>query len=90
MTPGSLRSVGPPRPGSEAARRAADAHADKVERVAARLRERRDGRPLSLKKKSVSHQVPKPRDRKYGDDKVDLGDLDAILEVDPVARTCTA
>ena len=25
------------------------------------------GRPLSLKKKSVSHQVPKARDRRYRD-----------------------
>lgn len=84
------RSAGPPLRGSEAARRAAEGHAQKVERVAAQLRSRPAGRPLSLRKKSVSHQVPKPRDRKYGDDKVDLGDLDAILEIDVAARTCTA
>jgi hypothetical protein len=86
----SIRSTGLPLRGSVAARRAAERHEQKVERLAARLRDRPGGRPLSLKKKSVSHQVPKPRDRKYGDDKVDLGDLDAILEIDVDARTCTA
>jgi len=90
MTGGSWRSAAPPLRGSEAARLAAERHADKVERVAAQLRGRPGGRPLSLRKHSVSHQVPKPRDRKYGDDKVDLGELDAILEVDVAARTCTA
>jgi FAD/FMN-containing dehydrogenase len=90
MWPSSLRWTPPPVHGSEAARRAAALHSEKVDRVAAQLRARPAGRPLSLRKKSVSHQVPKPRDRKYGDDKVELGDLDAILEVDLAARTCTA
>ena len=65
-------------------------HARKVERVAAQLRAAPHGRRLSLRKKSVSHQVPKPRDRKYADDKIELGDLDAIIEIDVAARTCTA
>ena len=85
-----VSSAAPPLHGSDAARLAADRHARKVERVAAGLRSRAGGRPLSLKKKSVSHQVPKPLDRKYGDDKVDLTDLDEILEIDLDARTCTA
>ena len=75
--------------GSQAAHHAAERHARKVERVAARLRSRPAGRPLSLQKKSVSHQVPKPRDRKYSDDKLDLTDLDEILVIDVAARTCT-
>src|SRR5690348_7689621 len=83
-------SVAPPRPGSEAARLAAERHARKVERVAAFLRGHPGGRPLSRRKKAVSHQVPKPRDRKYDDDKLDLTDLDEILAVDVEARTCTA
>jgi hypothetical protein len=38
----------------------------------------------------VSHLVPKPRDKRHSDDKIDVRDLDEILEIDPVAMTCTA
>jgi hypothetical protein len=65
-------------------------HEAKVQRIA-RAFERHDGRrPLSLKKKAVSHQVPKRGDKRLSDEKIDVSDLDAILEIDPVARTCTA
>ncbi len=67
-----LRPAATPLRGSEAAHHAAARHARKIERVAARLRSHPADRPLSLRKKAVSHQVPKPRDRKYGDDKLDL------------------
>lgn len=69
---------------------AAERHARKVARVAQQLRARPPGRPVSLKKKAVSHLVPKPADKRYTDAKIDLGELDEILEIDPVARTCTA
>jgi len=65
-------------------------HEAKVERVARQLRARQSGRPLSLRKRATSHQVPKPGDRKYSDDKIDVSDLDRILEIDVAARTCTA
>jgi FAD/FMN-containing dehydrogenase len=61
-----------------------------VERIAHQLRERRSSRPLSLKKRSVSHQVPKAGDLKYSDDKLDVSDLDAILRIDPDRRICVA
>ncbi len=65
-------------------------HEEKVARVVAQLRAQRGDRPLSLRKKAPSHQVPKARDRKYSDDKIDLSDLDRILSIDVQARTCTA
>jgi FAD/FMN-containing dehydrogenase len=66
------------------------AHGDKVERIARQLRERTSTAPVSLRKRAVSHQVPKAGDLRRGDDKIDVGDLTAILAIDPVARTCTA
>jgi FAD/FMN-containing dehydrogenase len=34
--------------------------------------------------------VPKARDAKYADDRIDVGALDEILAIDPVARVCVA
>jgi len=66
------------------------AHAERVERVVAQLRAHDPSRPVSLRKRSVSHRVPKRNDATRRDDKIDLADLDQILEIDPHARTCTA
>jgi hypothetical protein len=68
----------------------ADRHAAKVGRVAAQLRARTATTPVSIKKKAVSHQVPKRDDLRHKDEKIDVTDLDEILEIDPIARTCTA
>ncbi len=65
-------------------------HRAKVERVATQLKAWPAGRPLSLKKSSPSHQVPKPGDLKYSDDKLDVSDLDAIIEIDVEGRRCVA
>ncbi len=65
-------------------------HRRKVDRVQAQLRAWPAGRPLSLQKRTPSHQVPKPGDLKYRDHKLDLSDLDAVIQIDPEARTCTA
>jgi FAD/FMN-containing dehydrogenase len=65
-------------------------HAAKVERIAQQLREHPASRPVSLRKHAPPHQVPKRHDLRRRDDKIDIGDLDAILDVDPVERTCTA
>jgi FAD/FMN-containing dehydrogenase len=68
-----------------------DRHADKVARIAATLRARAgDTAPVSLRKKGPSHQVPKAHDLRRRDDKIDISDLDEILSIDPVARTCVA
>jgi FAD/FMN-containing dehydrogenase len=65
-------------------------HREKVERIANQLRRRRSAAPVSLRKKAVSHQVPKAGDAKYSDERIDISDLDSILYIDPVARTCVA
>ncbi|MBX3198135.1 MAG: FAD-binding oxidoreductase [Labilithrix sp.] len=64
-------------------------HSAKVERIAQTLARLERG-PVSLKKKAVAHQVPKRGDKRRHDTKVDVSDLDEILEIDPVARTCVA
>ncbi len=74
---------------AEVARRN-DEHARKVRRIATQLRTRKSTAPLSMRKKAVSHQVPKAGDLRRNDEKVDLTDLDHILEIDPVRRVCVA
>jgi FAD/FMN-containing dehydrogenase len=68
----------------------ADVHRAKVDRIASQLRSRRSTRPISLRKRSVSHRVPKAADSRYTDDRIDVGALDEILSIDPVARLCVA
>src|ERR1041384_8692956 len=68
----------------------ADRHREKVERIARQLRELPPGRPASLRKNAGSHQVPKRNDLRRRDDKIDVGDLTEILEIDPVRRICVA
>lgn len=65
-------------------------HAQKVERIASQLRSHQHGTPVSLRKKSVSHQVPKAGDLRHRDTKIDISDLTEVLEIDPVRRVCIA
>src|ERR1043166_5381685 len=65
-------------------------HREKVARIAQQLRELPRGRPVSLRKKGVSHQVPKANDLRHRDRKIEVGDLTEILEIDPVKRICVA
>jgi FAD binding domain len=67
-----------------------DRHSAKLQRVADRLSRRPAGVPMSFKKSSVSHEVPRPRDARHRDEKVDVSDLDEILEIDVEGMTCTA
>jgi FAD/FMN-containing dehydrogenase len=71
---------------AEVARR----HERRVARISEQLRARRSAAPLSLRKKAVSHQVPKRDDAKYVDEQIDISDLDEILSIDPVRRVCVA
>jgi FAD/FMN-containing dehydrogenase len=89
QSPTALPKVPAPIDADEA-QRAGDRHAAKLERVVRQLRDRSRVRPVSLKKRAVSHLVPKPRDKRHTDDKIDIGDLDEILGIDPVGMTCTA
>ena len=65
-------------------------HEQKVENLSKILRERKSNSPLSFKKKAVSHQVPKPNDKTYDDEKIDLSNLDEIIEINKDELTCTA
>src|SRR5664279_2203347 len=65
-------------------------HDAKVARIVAQLRLHRGQRPLSLHKQSISHQVPKARDLRHHDAKIDVGELTEILSIDPVRRVCVA
>jgi FAD/FMN-containing dehydrogenase len=70
-----------------------EGHARKLERVVGQLRAHTaafPGTPVSFKKKAVAHQVPKRNDKRHTDRKIDVSDLDEILEIDPVRMTCTA
>lgn len=67
-----------------------DSHEEKVRRISKQLKERKSTEPLSLKKKSVSHEVPKPGDKKYSDEKLDISDLNEILHVDAERCICIA
>ena len=65
-------------------------HADKIARIVAQLKAHPPGRPVSLRKASVSHQVPKAGDLRHHDDKIDVSDLTAIVKIDPDKRICVA
>ena len=69
---------------------AKDRHAEKVARIVAQLRAHTGTRPVSLRKKAVSHQVPKAGDLRHRDDKIDITDLDEVLSIDPDKRICIA
>jgi len=65
-------------------------HAAKVARIATQLRAHPGTRPVSLRKQAPPHQVPKGRDLRRLDDKIDISDLTSIIDIDPVTRTCVA
>jgi FAD/FMN-containing dehydrogenase len=65
-------------------------HAAKIARIATQLRAHPPTRPVSLRKSAPPHQVPKAGDLRRTDSKIDISDLTAIIDIDPVAMTCTA
>jgi FAD/FMN-containing dehydrogenase len=65
-------------------------HALKVDAIARSLASRPRDAKLSLQKKEVSHQVPKGRDLRRFDHKVDVRGLDRIIAIDVEERTCEA
>lgn len=77
-------------PEGERSRAAAELrHQEKVARIANALANADGAGPISLRKRAVSHEVPKGWDLRHRDAKVDVRDLDEILSIDPVRRTCT-
>jgi hypothetical protein len=69
---------------------AEERHARRVERVAGELAAQPRDRPVTIHKKAVSHLVPKRYDARRQHDRIDISDLDEILDIDPVAKMCTA
>jgi FAD/FMN-containing dehydrogenase len=65
-------------------------HATSVRRIGRQLAGRDGNTKVSLRKRSVSHQVPKAGDRRRFDPKIDIGELNRILHVDPLERICVA
>ena len=66
-------------------------HEQKVARIAAALKEAHDrGSRVDWRKRSVSHFVPNPFVRDDDVPRVDVRDLDEVLEIDAEARTCRA
>ncbi|NTV23394.1 MAG: FAD-binding oxidoreductase, partial [Nanoarchaeota archaeon] len=65
-----------------------DDHDSKVARISSFLKNRKSKKPVSIYKKSVSHQVPKPGDAKKNTDKIDVSGLNNILNIDPDSKTC--
>jgi len=65
-------------------------HEQKINRIIKQLKERKSTKPVSLKKKAVSHEVPKPSDKRHSDEKIDLSDLNEILYINTEKRICIA
>ncbi len=65
-------------------------HEEKLARICEQLKNQSSDGHLSLQKDGVSHFVPNPNDPKHKDRKVNVRDLNQILEIDPKAKTCTA
>jgi len=65
-------------------------HEQKINRILKQLKERESTKPVSLKKKAVSHEVPKPSDKRHSDEKIDLSDLNEILYINTEKRICIA
>ena len=65
-------------------------HAETVRPIAEDLAARPPGRPVSLRKNSPPHQVPKAKDTRRLDEKIDVGALDRILHIDVDRRICVA
>lgn len=66
------------------------AHVNKVARVAEALTRCAGRGPVKLKKRSASHQVPRPGGARRADERIDIGALDQILSIDPDARLAVA
>jgi len=65
-------------------------HEQKINRIIKQLKDRKSAKPVSLKKKTVSHEVPKLSDKRHSDEKIDLSDLNEILHINTEKRICIA
>ena len=67
-----------------------DVHEIKVARIVNQLKQREKTTYLKLHKKTVSHMVPKPSNKTYDDERLDISDFDDIISVDPYKMICVA
>lgn len=65
-------------------------HNQKINKITSQLQKCKSTSPVSLKKKAVSHEVPKPDDKRHSDEKIDISDLTEILSIDPENKICVA
>jgi hypothetical protein len=65
-------------------------HQQKILKIVNQLKNHKSGKPVSFKKKAVAHQVPKPGDKRVFDEKIDISDLNEIIEIDTKNKICTA
>ncbi|MEA1987315.1 MAG: FAD-binding oxidoreductase [Candidatus Marinimicrobia bacterium] len=65
-------------------------HEQKINRIIEQLKKRKSTKPVSLKKKAVSHEVPKMNDKRYSDEKINLSKLNKVLHINTEKRICTA
>jgi len=66
------------------------AHDEKVNRIAKQLKERKSTAPIKLKKKDISHKVPKREGPKISVETLDVSDFDEIIHIDAERRICIA
>jgi len=67
-----------------------DLHDMKVNRIVNQLKQREKTTYLKLRKKTVSHMVPKPHSKTYDDERLDISDFDDIIAIDPLKMICIA
>ena len=65
-------------------------HEQKISTIINQLKDRKSTKPVSLKKKAVSHEVPKPGDKRHSDEKIDLSELNEIIDINTEERICIA
>lgn len=65
-------------------------HEQKINRIIKQLKQHISTKPVSFKKQAVSHEVPKLSDQRHHDEKIDLSDLNEILQIDPNQHICIA
>ncbi len=65
-------------------------HEEKILRISKQLRQRQGYEPLSIKKKAVSHEVPKASDQQHLNERIDISDLTDIISIDEAAMICIA
>lgn len=65
-------------------------HKEKIDRIIGDLKNNSQNKRISFVKKTVSHQVPKNDQTKNDSYKIDVSDLNEIIEIDIENLTCTA